>query len=156
MFWEKQRKGCYQLSIWELVDGDGAFQREGPIEVKDRDWAITVLGWGTRGSSLFEERSGWCEEAERGWSNTSARYFGARPDFVIVWKEAVSVAWLINVQFSSLLARTWDCCKGLYYRALLSKVLYSKTGTQVSFKCCGIPTCKQYLAQTGDFSVILP
>ena len=44
--------------IRERVDGDSAFQREGPIEVKDRDWAIAVLVWGTRSSSLFDERSG--------------------------------------------------------------------------------------------------
>ena len=65
--------------IRERVDGDSAFQREGPIEVKDRDWAIAVLVWGTRSSSLFDERSGRWEEAERGRSNTSAKYFGARP-----------------------------------------------------------------------------
>ena len=29
--------------IRERVDGDSAFQREGPIELNERDWAIAVL-----------------------------------------------------------------------------------------------------------------
>jgi len=31
-------------------------QTEGPTEATDWNWTITVLVWGTRTSSLFEER----------------------------------------------------------------------------------------------------
>ena len=63
--------------------GDCVFQREGPIEARDRDWAMAVLVWGTRRSSLLEERSGRCEVTDRGRCITSARYFGARPRCVL-------------------------------------------------------------------------
>ena len=69
---EKSKGGRLLAKIWERVDGDSAFQSKGPIELNERDWAIAVLVWGTKRSSLFDERSGRWEEAERGRSNTSA------------------------------------------------------------------------------------
>jgi len=43
----------------ERTEGESAFQRVGPIEAKDRDWAKAVLLRGTKRSSLSKKRSGW-------------------------------------------------------------------------------------------------
>ena len=67
----------------ERIEGESAFQREGPIEAKDRQWAIAVLVRGTKRSSLLEEWSGRWEEAEWGRSSTSIKYFGARPRWAL-------------------------------------------------------------------------
>ena len=74
----KEEEGLPIRSL-ERVKGDSEFQREGPIETKDRVCAIDVLVRGTRRSILFKERSGRCEEAERGRCITSVKYSGAIP-----------------------------------------------------------------------------
>ena len=71
-FWEKQRRVGLPSRIWELLDGDHAFKRQGPITIEVKDWAIAVLVLDTLWSNL---NSGWCEEAETGqWGITSARF----------------------------------------------------------------------------------
>ena len=87
--WEKIgfEKGKWRWkTAWtkeERTEGESAFQRLGPIEGKDQDWAKAVLLRGTKSSSLSKERSGRLEEAQWGRNITSTRYFGTKPRWAL-------------------------------------------------------------------------
>lgn len=48
------------------TEGESTFKRPAPIEANDREYAVAVLVWETKRSSLLEERNGWWEEVECG------------------------------------------------------------------------------------------
>ena len=59
--------------------GGSQLQREGPIDAKDRVWAIVVRERGRERSWWLEERRGRREEAERGGMMWSWRHLRAEP-----------------------------------------------------------------------------
>ena len=65
----------FPVRIDERVFGNKEFQREGPAEAKDRDWAKAVLERGTRRSSRYEECSVWWYMKEFGQHITSVHSF---------------------------------------------------------------------------------
>jgi len=69
----------YQRGWWERTAAGSrpTFDKEGPMDAEDLNWAIEVMMWGTKRSSRSEDQRGRRKVAVMGRKVRSERYFDA-------------------------------------------------------------------------------